>query len=118
MVPRRLPAFDYDLGGSLYDEPTFAPKHALLVVDSHYWPYEWNAMGATGAHTILGGRLQSGNSAFTLQKTKAFTLRRPDSTDTGNVVETKTFGPLPAVSQFHDALGYSPGLRYREADGS
>ena len=27
-------------------------------------------------------------------------------------LETKTFGPLPAVSQFHDSLGYYPGLWY------
>jgi immune inhibitor A len=44
-------------------------------------------------------------------------VRRADSTATGNVVETKTFAPLPGVSQFHDSLGYYPGLRYRPADG-
>lgn len=109
--------FDYDLYGSLFDDPSVGPKHALTVIDSHYWPYEWNGWnGDSGAHRILGGRVQAGNAAFTLQQTKAFTLRRPDSTATGNVVEVKTFGPQPAVSQFHDALGYFPGLRYRELD--
>ena len=39
------------------------------------------------------------------------TLRRP----VRDPLETKTFEPLPAVSQFHDSLGYYPGLWYRPA---
>jgi immune inhibitor A len=110
--------FDYTLFDSLYDPPSYGPKHALLVVDSHYWPLEWNGMGTTGAHLRLNDRVQPGNATFTLQPTTPYTLDRPDSTTTGNIVETKTFTPLPPVSQFHDALGYYPGLRYRpENDG-
>ncbi len=41
-------------------------------------------------------------------------MRRSDAA--GNILETKTFTPLPAVSQFHDSLGYYPGLRYRPAN--
>ena len=106
--------FDYTLFDSIYDPPSYGPKHALLVVDSHYWPLEWNEMGATGAHLRLGDRIQPGNATFTLQPTTPFTVDRPDSTSTGNIVETKTFTPLPPVSQFHDSLGYYPGLRYHE----
>ena len=110
--------FDYTLYDSLYDPPSYGPKHALLVVDSHYWPLEWNGMGTSGVARRVGDRLQAGNAAFTLQPTTPFTLDRPDSTATGNIVETKTFGRLPAVSQFHDSLGYYPGVRYHfdEAD--
>jgi len=36
--------FDYTLYNSLYDPPSYGPKHALLVVDSHYWPLEWEGM--------------------------------------------------------------------------
>jgi uncharacterized repeat protein (TIGR01451 family) len=36
--------------------------------------------------------------------------------DTGDILETKTFNSLPPVSQFHDSLGYYPGLRYNSAD--
>ena len=104
--------FDYTLYDSLYDPPSYGPKHALLVVDSHYWPLEWNGMGTSGVARRIGDRIQSGNAAFTLQPTTPFTASRPDSTATGNIVETKTFGRLPAVSQFHDSLGYYPGLRY------
>ena len=104
--------FDYTLFDSLYDSPSYGPKHALLVVDSHYWPLEWNGMGSSGVARRVGDRIQSGNAAFTLQPTTSFTASRPDSTVTGNIVETKTFERLPAVSQFHDSLGYYPGLRY------
>ena len=106
--------FDYTLYDSIYDPPSYGPKHALLVVDSHYWPLEWAGMGTTDAHLRLNDRVQSSNAAFTLQKTTPFTVRRADAA--GSVVETKTFSPQPAVSQFHDSLGYYPGLRYRPAD--
>ncbi len=107
--------WDYTLGDSLQDPPSYGPKHALLVVDSHYWPLEWEGMGTTGAHLRLNARLQPGNATFTVQPTTGYTVRRADAD--WNVVETKTFSPLPAVSQFHDSLGYYPGLRYNPDDG-
>ncbi|MGZ9234995.1 MAG: immune inhibitor A domain-containing protein [Anaerolineales bacterium] len=106
--------FDYTLYDSLYDPPTYGPKHALLIVDSHFWPLEWEGMGTSDAQLRLNSRCQPGNSTFTLQKTTPFTARRSDAA--GNILETKTFKPLPGVSQFHDSLGYYPGLRYRPAD--
>ena len=106
--------FDYTLYDSLYDPPSYGPKHALLVVDSHYWPLEWAGLGTSEAHLRLNSRCQPGNATFTLQKTTPFTARLSDAT--GNILETKTFTPLPAVSQFHDSLGYYPGLRYRPAN--
>jgi len=107
--------FDYTLYDSIYDAPSWGPKHALLLVDSHYWPLEWEGMGTTDAHLRLNSRAQPGNAAFTLQSTTPFTARRSNAA--GGILETKTFAPLPAVSQFHDSLGYYPGLRYRFADG-
>jgi hypothetical protein len=71
-------------------------------------------MGTSDAHLRLNARCQPGNATFTLQKTKSYTVRRADAT--GTVLETKTFERLPGVSQFHDSLGYYPGLRYRVAD--
>ena len=108
--------FDYTLYDSLYDPPSYGPKHALLVVDSHYWPLEWEGMGATDAHLRLNSRCQPGNATFTLQGTTPFTARLANSTAVGTIVETKTFASLPAVSQFNDALGYYPGLRFRPAN--
>ena len=106
--------FDYTLYNSLYDPPSYGPKHALLVVDSHYWPLEWEGMGTTEAHLRLNSRCQPGNATFTLQNTTPFTARRSNAA--GAILETKTFTPLPAVSQFHDSLGYYPGLRFRPAN--
>ncbi len=34
--------FDYTLSDSWYDGPSWGPKHALLIVDSHYWPLTWD----------------------------------------------------------------------------
>jgi immune inhibitor A len=107
--------FDYTLYDSLYNPPSYGPKHALLVVDSHYWPLEWEGMGTSEAHLRLNSRCQPGNATFTVQKTTPFTVNRSNAA--GDILETKTFTPLPAVSQFHDSLGYYPGLRYRPSTG-
>ena len=108
--------FDYTLYDTIYNPPSYGPKHALLVVDSHYWPLEWNGLGTSEAHLKLNSRCQPGNATFTLQKTTPFTARLADAS--GNILETKTFSALPAVSQFHDSLGYYPGMRFREANQS
>ena len=110
--------FDYTLSDALYDPPSYGPKHALLVVDSHYWPLTWsNYTYASGQNVRISQRSQSSNSAFTLQKTTPFTIRLGYDPATGEYVdtplETKTFKPQPAVSQFHDSLGYYPGLWYK-----
>jgi len=110
-------ALDYTLFDSIYDSPSYGPKHGIILVDSHFWPLEWEGMGTSEAHLRLGARSQPSNAAFTLQETTPFTVDRVGSTATGNIVETKTFAPQPAVSQFHDSLGYYPGLRYRPATG-
>jgi immune inhibitor A len=107
--------FDYTLSDALYDPPSYGPKHAMLVVDSHFWPLEWEGMGTSEAHLRLNSRCQPGNATFTLQKTTPFTARRADAA--GNILETKTFTPLPGVPQFHDSLGYYPGLRFRPSTG-
>jgi immune inhibitor A len=106
--------FDYTLYNILYNQPSYGPKHALLVVDSHYWPLEWEGMGTSEAHLRLNSRCQPSNATFTLQNTTPYTVRRADAA--GNILETKTFEPLPAASQFHDSLGYYPGLRFRPAN--
>ena len=35
--------FDYTLGDSWYDEPSWGPKHALIVVDNHPFPLTWDS---------------------------------------------------------------------------
>ena len=109
--------FDYTLGDSWFDPPSLGPKHALIVVDSHPFPYMWDEIQyVTGQGVRLGGRRQACDAAFTLQDTTPFTIRR-GYTWVDDVLgyvpeiqETKTFGPRPPVSEFHDYLGYYPGL--------
>jgi immune inhibitor A len=112
--------FDYVLSDSWYDPPSLGPKHALLVVDSHYWPMAWsNYTYSSGANLRITSRCQPANATFTLQDTTPFTIRLGYDPATGQYLdeplETKTFEPLPPVSQFHDSLGYYPGLWYRPA---
>ncbi len=117
-------AFDYTLYDSTFDAPSYGPKHALLVVDSHFWPYEWNNWVVTnpnapsGAHLKLNSRLQPGNATFTTRPTTPFSIRLgfdPTNYDPAagyldEPIDQQSFGPLPAVPQFHDSLGYYPGL--------
>ena len=110
--------FDYTLSDSWYDPPSTGPKHALLVVDSHFWPMSWDSYRySSGANLRITSRCQPANATFTLQETTPFTLRLGYNPATGEYLdeptETKTFEPLPAVSQFHDSMGYYPGLWYR-----
>ena len=70
----------------------------------------------------INSRCQPADAVFTLKKSKPFTLRLGYDPATGQYVETpletKTFMPGPVVSQFHDSLGYYPGLWYRPANSS
>jgi uncharacterized repeat protein (TIGR01451 family) len=110
-------AYDYTLGDSWYDPPSYGPKHGLLVVDSHSFPYMWDdATYTSGQNVRLSDRVQTADATFTLQDTTPFTINRFDYA-LDQVVETKTFGPRPAVNQFHDSIGYYPGLWYRPATG-
>jgi immune inhibitor A len=117
-----LYGFDYTLNDSTFDPPSMGPKHALLVVDSHYWPTTWsNYTYSSGAKLRINARCQPADAPFTLQETTPFTLRLgydpSNSQYVNDPLETKAFGPREAVPQFHDSLGYTPGLWYRPATG-
>jgi immune inhibitor A len=110
-----LYSFDYTLGDAWYDAPSIGPKHALLVVDSHSFPYTWDSVQTiTGQDLQVSGSIMPVDAAFTLQDTTAFTLRLgydfPSYRFLDEPIETKTFGPRPGIKQFHDSLGYYPGL--------
>lgn len=115
-------ALDYTLLDSEDDPPSLGPKHALSLVDSHFWPYEWDEYQYTsGAFLRVNSRVQPGNASFSIQDTIPFTLNLGADPYTGEYqdepVQTKTFGPLPGISAFHDSLGYYPGLLYNEETG-
>ena len=114
--------FDYTLLDSLYDPPSLGPKHALLVVDSHPFPYMWDDFTyGDGQNVMVSGRVQAADATFTIGDTTPFTIRLGYDPDTGEFVdeplETKTFGPRPGERQFHDSVGYYPGLWCCDPDG-
>jgi immune inhibitor A len=116
--------FDYTLSDSWYDGPSYGPKHGLLVVDSHYWPLTWDnyQYDSTGADVRISARCQPSNAVFSLNKTTPFTIRLGYDPNTGDwadtALETKTFAAQPGIPQFHDSLGYYPGLWYSEDLGA
>jgi len=115
-------AFDYTLSDSLTDPPSLGPKHGLIVVDSHPLPYMWDYYyEPTGQNALVHGRVQPADATFTLQETTPFTVRLGYDPETGGwleeSLETKTFGPRPPVSQYHDSMGYYPGLWFCDPEG-
>ncbi|HEX2981117.1 MAG TPA: M6 family metalloprotease domain-containing protein [Anaerolineaceae bacterium] len=114
--------FDYTLlDDALYDTPSIGPKHALLIVDSHSFPHPWNYTAASGMPLKVSGRVEPYDAAFTLQDIPEMTLRLGYDPYTGvyqdTIVDTKTFAAEPAVSQFHDSVGYYPGIAYSDITG-
>jgi immune inhibitor A len=109
--------FDYTLSNSWYDPPSWGPKHALIVIDSHPFPYGWDTFFySSGAPLQISGRVQTADATFTLGDTTPFTLRLGYDPYTGEYVdtplETKTFGPREGERQFHDSVGYYPGILF------
>lgn len=106
---------DYTLSDSLEDPPSLGPKHGLLVVDSHPFPYSFDTIFyPNGQPVMASGRVQPADAAFTLQDTMPFTIRMGFDIYLEEYVEvpleTKIFGPRPGINQFHDSLGYYPGF--------
>jgi hypothetical protein len=70
---------------------------------------------------MVSGRVQAADAAFTIGETTPFTLRLGYDPATGEYVddplEIKTFGPRPGARQFHDSVGYYPGLWCCDPEG-
>ncbi len=107
--------FDYSLSDKLFDSPSFGIKSALTLVDSHPFPYTWNAFKyPSGAHARVSGRVTPGDAAFTLGPTTSFKIRAGYNPITGALFSrpksAQKFGPEPGVQVFHDSVGYYPGF--------
>ncbi len=101
--------------------PSEGAKGGLLVIDAHPEPLRAprgslfkNAFGSFPfpPEDNWRGRVQTTNSAFSLAPTTPVTLtfatgaQSPDTT----VMTATRYAALPAVTAFHDALGYLPGV--------
>ncbi|MBC8422396.1 MAG: immune inhibitor A, partial [Chloroflexi bacterium] len=100
---------DNEVWNYLFDYPGFGAKGRMLVVDSHPEPYRDPWMVAYGYNNEGGNVLHRSlmrDAPFTLQDTVDFTMEPP------YVQETTQFFGQPAVSEFHDSMGYYPGAEY------
>jgi immune inhibitor A len=97
------------------------PKGGLLLVDSHPDPLRAPANSTIdfgfGAVPFppddnYNGRVQTTNAAFTTQSTRPLTLTLASGTEQAatTVLTPTLYAAQPAISGFHDALGYYPGV--------
>lgn len=99
---------DNEIFNYLTDWPSYGPKGRMLVVEAHGDPYRdpyWVAQGYNneGGNTPHRGLMR--DAPFTVVPTVDFT-------QTTGVYSPTHFAGRPAVTGFHDALGYYPGAEY------
>ena len=105
--------FDYTLYDSLYDPPSYGPKHALLVVDSHYWPLEWDGMGTHRRSPAAATRAPAGQRH--VHPAADHAVHRPQARQHGD--RATSWRPRPSrrsreCRSSTTRSGYYPGLRY------
>mgnify|MGYP005842573153 CR=1 FL=1 len=110
-----------DIYGRLFDPPSWGPKGALLIVDSHPSPMTYPRVPGSGmGGRTMGGRVQTANSTFSLRPTTGYNVTTSEwlydylygsgtMTTTGQLY-TGLVPSEPGVGEFHDSLGYFPGI--------
>ena len=99
---------DNELYYYLADSPAFGSKGACLLVDAHFEPWRYPNSTYVNEVANIYARIQMRDAAFGLRDTEPFHL------DPRFQLEgvDEEFPSRPAVSAFHDSLGYYPGLEY------
>jgi hypothetical protein len=100
---------DNEIPGYLTDFPGFGPKGMMLVVDAHPEPYRDPALVAAGYPNEGGNvdhRSQMRDATFSLWPSVDFMMVPPYT------VAPTAFEGRPAVTGFHDSMGYYPGAEY------
>lgn len=99
---------DNEIENYLTDFPSFGPKGAMLVVDSHADPIRYPSIVADYPNegSNLVDRSLMRDAPFTLDTTNSFMFPDPW------IAQTVEFPGLENVKTFHDALGYYPGSSY------
>jgi len=92
----------------LADGPGFGPKGACLLVDAHFQPFRSTLSGYVNEVSNLQARIQMRDAAFGLRDTQPFELTERWR----KYYPAEEYPSRPAVSTFHDSLGWYPGLEY------
>ncbi|MBX7234973.1 MAG: immune inhibitor A [Caldilineales bacterium] len=96
------------------DVPSFGPKGKALVIDSH--PDPLRDASSTVAHNPRGNTAYRcygmRDAAFGLDELPAFYVTQPPTNPTRWGNPAFEYPAQPAVSAFHDSMGYYPGLEY------
>jgi immune inhibitor A len=98
---------DNEIYYNLADSPAFGTKGAVLLVDAHFEPWRYSASTYENEAANIYARIQMRDAAFGLRDTLPFQIEERLGGD-----PTEVFPSRPAVSAFHDSLGYYPGLEY------
>jgi len=98
----------------LSDNPSFGPKGKALVVDAHPDPQrDPTSLYAHNARSNISYRCYGVRDvAFGLRDTAPFYVTQPPTNPRRWGNPDYQYPSLPAVTGFHDALGYYPGLEY------
>jgi immune inhibitor A len=100
---------DNEVWDHLFDDPSLGPKGRMLVLDSHPEPDRdpyLVDMGFDNEGGNIHHRSLMRDAPFTLMDTVSYTLGPP------YVTESTWYEGRPAVSSFHDSMGYYPGAEY------
>ena len=101
---------DNEIPNYMTDFPGYGPKGRMLVVDANPEPYRdphWVAAGYPNETANLPHRSSMRDAPFSKNDSVDFTV-----TPATGTYATTTFEGRPAVSAFHDALGYYPGAEF------
>jgi immune inhibitor A len=94
-----------------FDYPSVGPKGRMLVVDAHPEPYRDPDLVALGFDNEGGNTTSRGqmrDAPFTLADTVDFDYTDPYR----DGAQEHSYEGRPAVSAFHDSMGYYPGAEY------
>jgi hypothetical protein len=102
---------DNEIFNYLTEFPGWGPKGNTLVVDAHPEPYrdpDLLALGFKSEAGNLTSRGQMRDATFSLNDSVSFSHTDPYRADAAK----HDYAGRPAVSSFHDSMGYYPGAEY------
>ena len=106
---------DNEIFNYLTDYPGFGPKGRMLVIDSHPEPYRYPdllAQGYNNEASNLASRGQMRDAPLSLKDSVSFTYTDPYGWANVPAPKTYNYPGRPAVSAFHDSMGYYPGAEF------